>query len=261
MMGRLKLLVFVTLTFAAAALAAPPDALKQGETGLAATVVDGDTLRLKDNAADIRLVGIQAPKLPLGRKGFQAWPLADEAKQALIDLVQNRALTLRLGTTAHDRNGRTLAHLVRDDGLWIQAEMLRQGWARVYTFPDNRRLAADMLALEAEARKTKRGIWAHPFYDVRKATDDLNGDIGTFQIVTGIVIDAAKIKERIYLNFGENYRIDFTVSVDKSNWRLFEKAGVDLPALKGRGVEVRGWITSSNGPMIEATHPEQIVFK
>src|SRR3546814_5034081 len=45
----------------------------------AVTVIDGDTLTLADGR-EIRLVGIQAPKLALGRTGFQPWPLAEEAK-------------------------------------------------------------------------------------------------------------------------------------------------------------------------------------
>ncbi|MSO97423.1 MAG: thermonuclease family protein [Rhodospirillaceae bacterium] len=243
-----------------AAHAASPDGLPRGEVGIVATVIDGDTVRLKDGSADIRLVGIQAPKLPLGRKGFKAWPLADEARQALLALTQDRQVTLRLGTTARDRNGRTLAHLVREDGVWIQGEMLRQGWARVYTFPDNRQLATELSALETEARDTKRGIWADEFYAVREAADAaaLMSVLNTFQIVTGTVHAVAKTKERIYLNFGDDFRSDFTISVDKRDWPRFDDAKLDLSQLTDHTIEVHGWLVSRNGPMIEATHPEQI---
>ena len=39
---------------------------------------------------------------------------------------------------------------------------------------------------------------------------------------------------------------------------LFEREGIDLEALEGRVVRVRGWVESWNGPMIKVTHPEQI---
>lgn len=245
------------LCFTTSAWAAPPDALTDGGLGVVATVIDGDTVRLKDGTADIRLIGLQAPKLPLGRRGFKAWPLADESKAALADLVLNKAVTVRLGTSAQDRNGRILAHLVRDDGVWVQGEMLKRGLARVYTFPDNRALAAEMLALEAEARSGKHGIWAHPFYAVRDAASIPPEDTGTFQIVAGTVQDTAQVRERIYLNFGTDFRTDFTISIDKKYAAGFS----DPLSLKGQRIEVRGWLTSRNGPMIEATHTEQIVLK
>ena len=50
-----------------------------GPTATIASVVDGDTVVLKTpvlGASQIRLVGIQAPKLTLGRKNFPTWPLA-----------------------------------------------------------------------------------------------------------------------------------------------------------------------------------------
>jgi endonuclease YncB( thermonuclease family) len=240
--------------------ASPPDALDIGATGVVATVIDADTVRLAEAAADLRLVGVQGPKLPLGRKGFKAWPLAQEARLALAQLVEGRSVTLRLGTTARDRNERTLAHLVRDDGLWIQGEMLRLGWARVYTFPDNRLLASEMLALEAEARAARRGLWADAFYAVRAAADiaALRQEIGSFQIVQGQVRAADRVRDRVFLNFGDDYRSDFTASVSRRDERRFTDAGVDLLAFEGKLIEVRGWIDSRNGPSIELTHPEQI---
>jgi endonuclease YncB( thermonuclease family) len=257
-MARLRLLLLLLAAVPpwVAPRAAPPDVLADGGRGVVARVIDGDTVRLDGGDADIRLLGLQAPKLPLGRRGFRAWPLADEARAALVELAQGRTVAVRLGETPRDRNGRTLAHLVRDDGLWIQGEMLRRGWARVYTFPDNRALAAEMLALEAEARAARRGIWAHDFYRIRAAhAPELAGDIGTFQIVAGVVRAAARTRERVYLNFDDDFRSDFTVSVEKRGWPRFTR---DLLALKGARIEVRGWVIARNGPMIELTHPEQI---
>ncbi|MCB2107991.1 MAG: thermonuclease family protein [Rhodobacteraceae bacterium] len=234
--------------------------LPLGPSGNVIDVIDGDTIKIDSIDADIRLVGIQAPKLPLGRRGFQSWPLADAARAALADLIDGRTVTLAFGPTRRDRNGRTLAHILRDDGLWIQGEMLRLGMARIYTFADNRVLIAELRAQERDARNAKRGIWAHPFYAIRDAGDAeaLKRETGSFQIVAGVVRDAAKVRERIYLNFGADFRTDFTVSIDRRDWRTFDRAGVDPLALEGAKIEVRGWLVSRNGPMIEVTHPEQI---
>jgi len=82
----LSLCVFLLLPVSALLAESAVETLERGETSLAAEVVDGDTLLL-ENGTKVRLVGIQAPKLPLGRAGFEAWPLAEEAKQALEDLA------------------------------------------------------------------------------------------------------------------------------------------------------------------------------
>jgi endonuclease YncB( thermonuclease family) len=68
----------------------------------ATQVVDGDTLMLADGR-EVRLVGIQAPKLPLGRAGFEAWPLAEEARALLAELTLGRHLDLGFGGRRGDR--------------------------------------------------------------------------------------------------------------------------------------------------------------
>ena len=143
--------------------------------------------------------------------------------------------------------------------LWIQQELLRQGFARVYTFPDNRQLGPELFAAERAARAAKRGIWADAFYAVRD-TDPakLSKDSGTFQIVEGRVISAAKVQARVYLNFGDDYRSDFTASIAPEAVPLFSKAKIDPLAWKGKVIRVRGYLRSFNGPVIDVTHPEQI---
>jgi endonuclease YncB( thermonuclease family) len=234
--------------------------LEAGESAAVARVVDGDTVvldRAIGTAMEVRLVGIQAPKLPLGRPNFPIWPLAGESKRALERLVLGRRVTLSFGGRRVDRHGRLLAHLHAAGGAWIQGEMLRLGLARVYGFADNRALIPEMLALERQARAAGRGIWGHPFYAIRTPART-NRDIGTFQIVEGTVVAAARVKGRIYLNFGADWRTDFTVTIGSKAQKLFRQAGVDPLALEGRRLRVRGWLKRFNGPLIEATHPGQI---
>jgi endonuclease YncB( thermonuclease family) len=230
--------------------------LAPGPSARAVEVIDGDTLVL-DDGRQVRLVGIQAPKLPLDRPNFRAWPLADEAKAALEELALGRRLELSFGGRRIDRHGRLLAHLHDAAGRWIQGQLLRRGMARVYSFADNRALVARLLAIERLARAARRGIWAHPYYRVRKASEAPKY-IRSFQLVEGIVREATVIKGRAYLNFGDDWRTDFTITVAPRHRRSFEAAGVDPRGYAGRRVRVRGWLKSFNGPLIEATHPEQI---
>jgi micrococcal nuclease len=130
-----------------------PDALESGGTARVVAVVDSDTVIL-DDSRQVRLVGIQAPKLPLGRPSFAKWPLADEAKSALEDLVLGRRVSLGYGGETVDRHDRLLAHLFTEDGTWVQGALLAAGFARVYSFPDNRALVRDMLLHERNSRET-----------------------------------------------------------------------------------------------------------
>ncbi len=251
---------FLVVAFLWSAAASAAGDLESGGFGVVGDVVDGDTAILEqpiEGAIQIRLVGIQAPKLPLGRPAFRAWPLAAQAKAALEALVLGKPVELRFGGRRLDRHGRLLAHLYGADGAWVQGALLAGGMARVYSFPDNRARVPEMLALERAARAARRGIWGHRFYGIR-TPGDVARDTGTFQIVEGTVLAAAKVKGRVYLNFGPDWHTDFTVSVDSPARRLFRQLGFDPLALEGRRLRVRGWIRKFNGPLIEATHPEQI---
>ena len=236
------------------------ETLQSGGTATVVVVVDGDTVVLDrqiEGSSRVRLVGIQAPKLPLGRKNFKAWPLAGASKEALEKIVLGKQVNVRFGGRRMDRHSRLLAHLYIDGDIWAQGELLAAGMARVYSFPDNRALISEMLDQEQQARADRRGIWADRFYAVRQA-NAVNNLIGTFQLVEGDVVDAQTVKGRTYLNFSNDWRSDFTISVNKRARKLFTATDTDPLNLKGRVVRVRGWIKKRNGPMIEVSHPEQI---
>jgi hypothetical protein len=97
-------------------------------------------------------------------------------------------------------------------------------------------------------------------FRVRDAADldSLDGLLYSFQIVEGRVEDVAESRGRIYLNFGEDWRTDFTATVAPSDRDSFSGSGIQLPDLEGRAIRVRGWLERRNGPMIDVTHPEQI---
>ncbi len=240
-----------------ATVALEPVALETGGASRVVEVIDGDTVLLEDGR-EVRLVGIQAPKLPLGRPGFKTWPLADAAKRALEDLALGRTVRLAFGGRQMDRHGRALAHLYDTvDDRWIQEAMLARGLARVYSFPDNRAMVSEMLALEREARDAGRGIWSDPFYEILTPEEAADA-IDSFQLVEGRVLEAAIVRGRGYLNFGEDHRADFTLYIDPESRRRFEAAGIDIESLSGMQIRVRGWLKSYNGPEIELTHPEQL---
>ena len=74
----------------------------------------------------------------------------------------------------------------------------------------------------------------------------------------GTCVQAELLDRRIYLNFGDDWRQDTTVTVSPNNRSIFADADVDFAALEGKKIRVRGWTQWYNGPVIEIDHPEQI---
>lgn len=253
-------MVLLAFLAAPAGSADLPEALSPERWAAVIAVVDGDTLVL-EGGQEVRFVGIQAPKLPLGRANFSTWPLAPEAKTAVetLTLGGEVGLSFAEGGRREDRHGRLLAHLTTREGIWLQGRLLELGLARVYSFPDNRALVAEMLALEQAARAAGRGIWSHPFYRLRGTeAEALWPLLDSFQLVEGRVREVFSARRNTYLNFGEDWREDFSLQVSAEALKQFEEEGLDLAALAGRRVRVRGWIEAYNGPLIRVTHPEQL---
>ncbi len=235
--------------------------LQAGPKGRVVEVVDGDTIVL-DSDIKVRLIGIQAPKLPLGRDGFETWPLALQSKQELERLALGKNVEIRYGGAKIDRHGRVLGHMfIGDDQIWAQGAMLKEGMARVYSFPDNRFCLSELYQIEAQARADRVGIWnGETFYAIRDGAKPkkLLERLDQYEIIEGRVINADRVRQRIYLNFGKNWNEDFTIVIERAGLRRFEDAGIDPLMFENTLIRVRGWIEQRDGPRIEVTHPEQI---
>ena len=261
-MARLAVVLLLILTVKAAGAASEPAvplpaALAFDTEARVVEVVDGSTVLL-DDGERVRLAGIEPPKYIAGDAASGLELLAETARQTLARLVQGRRVGLAVGGVPRDRYGRLRAHLVRsDDGTWIQGTLLAAGLARVHSLVDDRAAVAEMLVIEHRARAARLGIWSQARYRVRTA-DQAAAGLNNFQLVEGRVRAAAVVRGRGYLNFGDDWREDFTVSIGPRDRRRFESEGIAIEDYEGRLVRVRGWVDSFNGPMIEATHPEQI---
>ena len=116
-------------------------------------VVDGDTLVLSNNQ-HVRYTGIDAPEM----SGFPEF-YAVEATRANRRLVEGRWVRLEEDVSDRDRFDRLLRYVYVTD-VMVNAELIREGFARAAAFPPDTRYAACFAALEEEARKEGRGLWA-----------------------------------------------------------------------------------------------------
>jgi hypothetical protein len=60
------------------------------------------------------------------------------------------------------------------------------------------------------------------------------------------------------LNFGPDYKTDFTVTIAPTEMRLFRREKIDPRELVGRTLRVRGWLGSYNGPEMELLTPSAL---
>lgn len=116
-------------------------------------VIDGDTFEMKSGKEKIRvrLFGIDSPE-----RG-QAFNV--KAKGFTASLIAGKEVTVIIRNT--DRYGRFVGDVFREDGLHVNAEILKAGYAWHFTRYSN---DPEFARLEQEAREARRGIWRddHP---------------------------------------------------------------------------------------------------
>ena len=139
--------------------------------------------------------------------------------------------------------------------------MVRLGYGRVRSYADTAWEIEALLEMENNAREAGRGLWQSESFSVRAPNPNpLAQHVDSFQIVEGLIISAAQVRGMTFLNFGSDYKTDFTVSIARRDRRKFEQAGIDLEDMEGRRVRVRGWVELYNGPVIWLDHPQALEF-
>lgn len=229
------------------------------EKNIVTRVLDGETLVLAD-LRQVVLINAAAVKLPLAAPQKSNQALVDAARTALARLVVGKEIILRYGGRRKDRYGRILAQVYLSGGQWVQGAMVSQGFARVYSFHDNQACVGELMVRERRAREARAGLWRLAHYRVKSALKikQLRAVPNSFQVVEGRVRKYARVARRVFLNFGDDWKRDFTVTIAPGAVRRFAKARFDLKALEGQKIRVRGWIELRNGPSMEVTHPGQI---
>lgn len=228
--------------FGAAGLAACAARAKQTRWALGGDV-------FMDGGTEVRLADILSPRLETLRGGPETH--AEAARDSLQELLAGISSLVEAAPT--DRWGRQVAHIFAGDGVSLQEKLVLSGAARVRPESANHRFIKALFGAEAEARRHKRGLWRYAVYRIRDAADARDA-IGSFNLVEGVVVAAARNGGRIYLNFDEDFRTDFTASVSSTSARRWKKT-IDLETLASARLRIRGHVAWINGPSIEIGHP------
>jgi endonuclease YncB( thermonuclease family) len=201
----------------------------------------------------VLLSGIEVPRAA-GKSDLD--PSTQEVQRALADLLKGQKVKLA-AVSPPSKRGFIRAQVFTSGGLWVQGELVSKGLARVRTFPDQRDCAAALLAKETQARQAKRGLWSALAFTPR-TPENASASVGSFQLVEGRVVETANVRGRVFLNFGPDYKTDFTLHIGPEPAKLFAQSGIKLETLDGKRVRARGWVRERNGPVIDLTAPEQL---
>jgi micrococcal nuclease len=133
----------------------------RSDTARVVRVVDGDTVVVRTGGHEerVRYIGVDTPESV--KPGTPVQCFAKAASAANKRLVQGQEVRLVEDLEAHDRYGRTLAYVYRKrDGLFVNAELVRRGYAKPLTIPPNVSHAAELRRLASAARRDGRGLWS-----------------------------------------------------------------------------------------------------
>ena len=112
-------------------------------------VIDGDTFRI--GVQSIRMIGINSPEI--------GEPCSLEAKEKLEEIILGKEVKLEKDVVEKDEYGRSLRY-VYINNLFVNAEMIRLGLARVEEIEPNVKFSSLFLEDENKARKAKRCVWS-----------------------------------------------------------------------------------------------------
>lgn len=122
-------------------------------------VIDGDTIEVSVGGKNyrVRYIGVDTPETVHPDKAVECFGREATAKNR--ELVAGKTVRLVKDVSEMDRYGRLLRYVYIGD-LFVNAEMVRLGYARATSFPPDVRHQEEFRRLEREAREARRGLWA-----------------------------------------------------------------------------------------------------
>lgn len=122
------------------------------QEALTVAILDGDTIdvNIQGKTYRVRYIGIDAPE--------QDEQFFQEATQANASLVLDKKLFLFKDVSETDRYGRLLRYVFAD-GVFVNYALVRNGYAKAFTYPPDVSCANLFLEAERKAREENLGLW------------------------------------------------------------------------------------------------------
>jgi micrococcal nuclease len=140
--------------------------IEQEETFMVKRVVDGDTIEL-ENGERVRYIGIDTPETVHPTQEIQCYGV--QASNKNKELVEGKKIRLEKDISEKDRFGRLLRYVYIDD-IFVNEFLVREGYAKVSTYPPDVKYQEIFLTAENNARENNRGLWQECITNVAGAT-------------------------------------------------------------------------------------------
>ncbi len=148
-----------------------------------ARIIDSDSFIL-ESREKIRLIGLKAPEVPKNihiaeqlkeegtrRENLSTAPviipnkeidpkvdLSTRSYRFIKEMLEGKNVRLEFDTQSKDDDFFTLAYAYLEDGTFVNAEILRQGYASLKILPPNTKYADQLREAYREAREEKKGL-------------------------------------------------------------------------------------------------------
>jgi micrococcal nuclease len=119
-------------------------------------VIDGDTFEI-EGGIKVRMIGIDTPEMKNKNKNIDCF--ATEAKKKAEQLLTGKEVILEKDISETDKYGRLLRY-VYIDGEMINSILVKEGYAKISTFPPDVKHVEVFKAGEESARESKLGLWS-----------------------------------------------------------------------------------------------------
>ena len=120
------------------------------ETYTVTKVYSGNSIKIQDGAK-VQYVGLDSP----GEARF----FYDECKKANKNLLDKKQISIEFDIKKRNEDNEILGYVYVGD-VFVNAQLLKNGFAIAYIQPPNQKYADLFIALQKEARKQRKGIWA-----------------------------------------------------------------------------------------------------
>lgn len=230
--------------------------LREEGSHIVTAVIDPTTLVL-DNKKVVRLAGIDLPIYP-GEKENAFAVLAMQRLQALF--LGQKVILFQAKDEEKGRinaMNQTMGHILKREGdkeIWAQKMLVEEGLVRVLPTISNPEGASLLFTAEDKPREGRKGLWSTQPWAV-KSPDTVMDYVGTIQVVQGKIASVATRNNVTYLNFGRDWKTDFTIVVDATTRRALMRNKINPMGLANKIVEVRGFVEDLNGPSITLDSP------
>ena len=120
-------------------------------------------------------------------------------------LIEGKSVRLEYDVQKKDKYNRILAYVYIGDKM-VNMEMVKQGFAMMYTYPPNVRYVQRFIEAQKDARDNKRGLWTG-LEENKISTSQAKNNIGMVRMIESEVIDTYLTEKVLILKFKDNFKV------------------------------------------------------